>query len=57
MNQNPNGQPNNPLQMIRNMPNGNAVLDMVKGKDPKQVFYDECKRKGVDPESILQQMR
>ena len=48
---------NNPLDMIRNMPNGNAVLDMVRGKNPKDVFYAECQRRGVDPNTILNQMK
>lgn len=37
--------PNNPmLQMINNM---------IAGKDPQQVFYAECQRKGIDPQTIL----
>lgn len=30
-----------------------VVMDMVKGKDPKQVFYDECRKRNADPDRIL----
>lgn len=37
--------PNNPMmQMVNNM---------IEGKDPQQVFYAECQKKGIDPQAIL----
>lgn len=47
----------NPTEAIKNLPNGQAVLDMVRGKDPEQVFYDECKRRNIDPNTILSQLK
>lgn len=49
-------QMSNPINAIQSMPNGQAVLDMVQGKDPKQVFYDECARRGIDPNLIINQL-
>lgn len=51
----------NPQQAImdaaRQNPALNAVMQMVSGKDPRQVFYDECQRRGIDPEDILSQLK
>jgi hypothetical protein len=44
-------------QMMGQNPQMNAVMQMCQGKDPKEVFYAECKKRGVDPESILSQLR
>lgn len=30
-----------------------TVAQMIKGKDPKEVFYEECKKRGANPEMIL----
>lgn len=44
-------------QMIGQNPQMSAVMQMCQGKDPKEVFYAECKKRGVDPESVLSQLR
>lgn len=38
-------------------PKLNAVMQMVGGRDPQQVFYEECEKSGVNPEDILSQLR
>lgn len=38
-------------------PQLNAVMQMCQGKDPQQVFYEQCKKNGVNPEDILKQLR
>ena len=30
-----------------------AVAELIKDKDPKEVFYNECKKRGVNPDMIL----
>lgn len=50
-------QMQNPINAIQKMPNGNMVLDMVKGKDPREVFMDECSKRGVDPNLIINQLQ
>ena len=44
-------------QMSSNDPRMKAVMDMVKGKNPEQVFYDKCKEMGVNPDMILGMLR
>lgn len=31
----------------------NEVKQMINGRDPQQVFYEECKRRGIDANAIL----
>ena len=38
-------------------PNYQMVMNMVKGRDPKEVFYEECKKRNVDPNTILSQIK
>lgn len=47
----------NPLNVIQNMPNGSSVLQLIQGKDPKMVFYEECEKRGVDPNLIINQLQ
>lgn len=45
------------MQAARQNPALGAVLNMTSGKNPQEVFYAECKKNNVDPESILQLLR
>ena len=38
-------------------PKLNAVMQMVGGRDPRQVFYEECQKGGINPEDILKELR
>lgn len=45
-------------QMASNNPQMKSVLDMVQtGGDPRQMFFNACKQKGIDPEQILSMMK
>lgn len=44
-------------QMAQNNPAMQQVMQMCNGRDPQQVFYEMCKQRGVDPESVLSQLR
>lgn len=35
----------------------NSVMQMVGGKNPEQVFYEECQKNGINPEDILKELR
>jgi hypothetical protein len=52
---------NNPqqaiMQMAQNNPQINAIMQMVSGKNPKDVFMDECQKRGIDPNTIINQLR
>lgn len=49
----------NPLGYIKTIPGMNQVLDLVQqsGGDAQQFFYNLAEKKGVDPESILNQFK
>lgn len=33
------------------------IMSMCQGKNPKDLFYSECQRRGVEPNDILQMLR
>lgn len=47
----------NPMQAIQKVAGQNpllgSVMAMIGGRDPKQVFYEECEKNGVDPNEII----
>lgn len=45
-----------PNTIIRNNPQLQTILAMYNG-DAKTAFYSLCKQKGVNPETILNQLR
>ncbi len=45
------------MQAAKQNPALGAVLNMTSGKNPQEVFYEECKKNSVDPESILKLLR
>lgn len=51
----------NPEAMIQQLASQNPqmkqVLDMVGNGDPKQIFMNACKQKGIDPNQILSMMK
>jgi len=49
----------NPQAAIRQIPQLKQAMDFVQqaGGDPQKVFYMLAQQKGVDPESILSQLR
>ena len=45
-------------KMLQNNPNLKPFMEMIKnGANPKDLFYNLARQKGVDPESILSQLR
>lgn len=45
-----------PMAVIRKDPRASTLLSLYKG-DAKSAFYALCKERGIDPESILSQLR
>lgn len=47
----------NPQAVINSLAQQNprlaGVMQMCKGKSPKDVFFEECKRRGVNPDDII----
>ncbi len=55
---NPLGNKLELLRRAKELAGGNnpvmaAVRAMTNGRDPQKVFYDECARRGVNPDDIL----
>jgi len=50
---------NQRMNNIMNNPQLNQVMDFIKqsGKSPKDLFYEECNKRGVDPDMILNKLR
>lgn len=51
----------NPEKVIQSLAGKNPLLNnvmrMVGGRDPKQVFFEECQRQGIDPNEIINMLR
>ena len=49
--------PNAVLSMLaQKNPQFNQIIQKKKKKNPREVFIDECKRRGIDPNRAIQQM-
>lgn len=47
-----------PMAILESNPATKALASMIKnGANPKNLFYELCKQKGVDPDSILNQLK
>lgn len=45
-------------KMLQSNPNLRPLMDMIRGgANPRDMFYNLARQKGVDPESILSQLR
>ena len=51
----------NPQQMLMQTAQQNpaigTVMQMCNGKNPKDVFYEQCQKMGVNPDDIINQLR
>ena len=51
----------NPQQMLMQAAKQNpaigTVMQMCNGKNPKDVFYEQCQKMGVNPDDIINQLR
>lgn len=44
------------MQMASQNPQMNHIIQMCNGKNPKDVFFAECQRRGIDPNQFLSQL-
>lgn len=42
--------------MTSKNPNLKVVMQMCNGRDPKAMFYSECRRRGIDPDALVAQL-
>lgn len=51
----------NPSQALteasQNNPAIRSVMELCKGRDPKAVFFEECEKRGISPEYIINLLR
>ena len=51
----------NPAAMIQNMaqsdPAIKKAMDMCQGKNPQQVFMEQCQAQGVNPQQIIDNLK
>lgn len=45
------------MQAAQQNPAIGTVMQMCSGKNPKDVFYEQCKKMGVNPDDIINQLR
>lgn len=45
------------MQAAQQNPMLGNILQMCNGKNPKDVFYQQCQKMGVDPDSVISQLR
>lgn len=38
-------------------PQLNAVMQMCQGRNPQEVFYEQCKKSGVDPNTVINALK
>lgn len=51
----------NPQQMLINMMSQNpqlaGIMNMLNGRNPKDVFYEQCKQNGINPEEVIDALK
>lgn len=45
------------MQLAQQNPQVNAVMQMLNGRNPKDVFMEECKKHGIDPDMVIDQLK
>lgn len=45
------------MQAAQQNPAIGTVMKMCNGKNPKDVFYEQCQKMGVNPDDIINQLR
>ena len=45
------------MQMAQQNPQLNSVMQMLNGRNPKDVFMEECQKRGIDPNTIINQLK
>ncbi|MBD5543722.1 MAG: hypothetical protein HDR01_05645 [Lachnospiraceae bacterium] len=45
------------MQVAQQNPQLNAVMQMCNGRNPQEVFYEECQKSGVNPDEVMNLLR
>lgn len=41
------------MQVAQQNPQLNAVMQMCNGRNPQEVFYEECKKHNINPDDVM----
>lgn len=44
------------MQLAQQNPQVSQIMQMCQGRNPKEVFLQECQNRGIDPEQIMSQL-
>lgn len=47
----------NPQALIQQNPMLNQIMQMYQGQNPKDIFMNMCKQKGINPEQIINMLK
>ena len=48
----------NPMNLLMQFPQGREFAQMIRnGVDPQRLFFQECQRRGINPNDILRQLK
>ena len=45
------------MTVAQQNPNLNEVLQLVGGRNPQEVFYEQCQKHGINPDIVLNELR
>jgi hypothetical protein len=45
------------MQMAQSNPQINSIMQLVGNRNPKDVFMEECQKRGIDPNMIINQLK
>lgn len=45
------------MAAVQQNPQINAVMQMIGNRNPKEVFYEQCKKQGIDPDTIINALK
>lgn len=45
------------MKVAQQNPQLNQVMQLVGGRNPKDVFYEECRKHGIDPNAVLSELQ
>lgn len=49
----------NPAEILQNAMGNNPlgnIMQMCNGKEPREMFYEECRKRNINPEEFLSQL-
>lgn len=45
------------MRAAQQNPQLNSIMQLVNGRNPQEVFYEECKKRGANPDEIINALK